>query len=358
MDFSAVLEQRVSESRFSINSCTGMEDSLGKMARDQLSSLQSTIGNKNYKYIYDSIIRNAFLIELVNSEIKSTKFQVRWTPELPGGDPRFASYEECSSIAEKIVNQISALSESDLAELCKYREYNSIPYELPIDYTDRFATHLHSVDNTDLNFGEVARRAIGLRELLANEELNPDADVFRTILKDKIKTKTYLTDRAQTGPYQTNREKRWETHPNSVQYALRTECLAIESSLLLQVAQFEGATPKLVEELKNRSYLPKTFGFATCPITGETLSYKRFVDDVLNPSHGKSPFQVGHLNPLKTVNSGESFGHVASNISWISEDGNRIQGSLSLDEVDALLIRTYINRDFAPKVQAYLNEKK
>ena len=36
--------------------------------------------------------------------------------------------------------------------------------------------------------------------------------------------------------------------------------------------------------------------------------------------------------------------HTADNISWISENGNRIQGSLSIDEVDALLRRIYHNR--------------
>ncbi len=353
MNFQSVLEQTTSADRFSINKCTGLEESLSQSAQDQLSSLKAEVGARQYKFFYDAIVRNAFLIELVNKEITSTKFQVRWTAELPADDPRFASFEECRLIAEKIIAQITGLPANDIASLCKYCNYSSIPYELPVDYKDRYAPHLHSQMNMDLVFGVTARKAVGLRELLANERLNPDAKVFGIILKDKIKTKTYLTDRAQTGLYQTNREKRWETHPKSVQYALRTECLAIESSLLLQVTQFEGANPQLVAELKSRGYLPDDFAYATCPITGEILNYRRFVNDVLNPNHGKSPFQVGHLNPLKTVSSGNSFGHVASNISWISEDGNRIQGSLSMTEVDELLIKTYINRGFAAKVSAY-----
>ena len=357
MGFSSQLESMTNASRFSINDCIGLREALGEEARDQIDLLSDKIGDRYFKYFYDAIVRNAFLIELVNRDITSTKVQVRWTKELEE-DPRFASYPECCSIAEKIIGQIAVLKDSDIAELCKYRDYNSIPYELPIDYTERYARHLHSADNTNLVFGKAAKSAVGLRELLANPTLNPDAAAFKAILKDKIKTKTYLTDRAQTGLYQTNREKRWEAHPNSVQYALRTECLRIESRLLLQVAQFRGANQTLVDELKKRGYLPSSFDYATCPITGEVLDYASFVNDVLHPNHGKSPFQVGHLNPLKTVSSGKSYGHAASNISWISDDGNRIQGSLSMEEVDELLIKTYINRNFKEKVRAYLEQKR
>ena len=121
------------------------------------------------------------------------------------------------------------------------------------------------------------------------------------------------------------------------------------------VKVFQGANPALVKMLQDRGYLPDSFPIATCPITGERLDYDKFVNDVLHPSHGRSAFQVGHLNPLKTVSTGESWGHTASNISWISDDGNRIQGSLSMAEVDELLIKTYINRGFASKVEEYLS---
>ncbi len=75
-----------------------------------------------------------------------------------------------------------------------------------------------------------------------------------------------------------------------------------------------------------------------------TLQYDEFADDALHPTHGKSKFQVGHLNLLKALDIDGANGHTAGNISWISENGNRIQGSLSIDEVDALLRRTYHNR--------------
>ncbi len=101
-------------------------------------------------------------------------------------------------------------------------------------------------------------------------------------ISKKIKIKAYQTDRAQTGKHQTNREKRWESHPDNFQFAFRRDCNDVEAALILQ---------------------------------------------------------VGHLNPLKATG-----GHNATNIGWISDDGNRIQGSLSIDEVKALLRRIYRNR--------------
>lgn len=167
---------------------------------------------------------------------------------------------------------------------------------------------------------------------------------WNIILADKIKVKTYLTDRALTGDYKTNREKRWETHPNSVQYALRRSCMKIETKLLLQIATFEGCDTRLVHNLQHDGLLSDPFEYCKCPITGDNIQYNEFADDALHPTHGKSKFQVGHLNPLKASDTDGVNGHTADNISWISENGNRIQGSLSIDEVNALLKRIYQNR--------------
>jgi hypothetical protein len=357
MSFQSQLESAVQAENFKITSCRGLRSALSASGKVSYDAIAKNVGSKTMTFFQDSLVRNSFLIELVNRDITSTKFQVRWTQDLESGDPRRAGYEECLGIAEKLLTQLAELPPSDQIELGSFRTYKSVPYELPIDYRNRWAAKLHSKDNIDLVFGDTARRTIALRVMLEDEEQNPDARVFKEILSDKIKVKTYLTDRAQTGAYQTNREKRWETHPRSVQYALRLDCMEIESKLLLQVATFRGANPKLVHNLQEKGFLSAQFQYARCPITGEYLDYTAFVNDVLHPSHGRSAFQVGHLNPLKTVSEGESFGHVASNISWISDDGNRIQGSLSMAEVDDLLIRTYINRDFASKVAVYQAKK-
>lgn len=356
MSYKQKLENAVSARNFRINDCLGLGDALNIESKRAFDRIQSVVGSAAAKYIHDSLVRNSFLIELVNRDITSTKFQVRWTEELNESDPRFASYEECLRIAQKLIDEMNDLSKDDLLLLSRFKDYKSVPYELPFDYTDRYAKRIHSESNIELVFQEAARRAIGLRIFLSDESNNPDAGVFKTILADKIKVKTYLTDRAQTGLYQTNREKRWETHPLSVQFALRSDCMEIESKLLLQVAKFKGANSELVKSLQREGYLPDEFDCEKCPITGEYLEYGAFVGDVLNPKHGRSPFQVGHLNPLKTVSDGDSFGHTASNISWISDDGNRIQGSLSMKEVDELLVRIYVNRDFSAKVVKYLGE--
>ncbi|MBM4104410.1 MAG: hypothetical protein FJ263_10270 [Planctomycetes bacterium] len=54
---------------------------------------------------------------------------------------------------------------------------------------------------------------------------------------------------------------------------------------------------------------------------------------------------VADQNPLKLGESGEAVGHTADNISWISADGNRIQGSLSLNDVRKLIQRISQNYD-------------
>ena len=349
MDYKQILEKAVAAKSFNIKACAGLREALDDDGRNAYDHIGSMLKHAQLDYIAHSIVRNSFLIELVNHDITSTKFQVRWTDDL-NDDPRFASYEECLRIAQKLLKEISALSKDDLLLLVKFKEFTSVPYELPFDYINRYADKLHSERNIYLAFNEVARSTVRLRSFLFDDSKNPDAIVFKEIYKNKVKIKTYLTDRAQTGLYQTNREKRWETHPRSVQFALRIHCMKIESKLLLQVAKFNGANADLVAGLKREGYLPSSFEYATCPITRDYLDYQLFVDDILHPRHGRSAFQVGHLNPLKTVKDGESFGHTATNISWISDDGNRIQGSLSMSEVERLLIRIFKNRHFDMRI--------
>jgi hypothetical protein len=152
--------------------------------------------------------------------------------------------------------------------------------------------------------------------------------------------KTYLTDRVLTGAYKTNREKRWETHPRSVHFAERRTSLAIEYALVTEICSFKGFPMEFLLQLQENKILPKNLPTALCPITGDALSYEAFRNGLLNPAHGRSDFQVGHLNPLKLGAAGEKgSGHTAENISWISADGNRIQGSLSLDDVRILIQR-------------------
>ncbi|MFB2893433.1 hypothetical protein ACE1CI_11015 [Aerosakkonemataceae cyanobacterium BLCC-F50] len=183
-------------------------------------------------------------------------------------------------------------------------------------------------------------RTLKLRQYLTNPKTSPDATFFKKVLDDKIKVKTYLTDRVLTGVHKTNREKRWEVHPRSVHFAFRRVCIAIEYELITQLCAFQGFPENSQKMLQYRGILPQDLKTSRCPITLEPLVFQEFQNELMNPYHGKSHFQVGHLNPLK-LNDPNSlvFGHTPENIAWISANGNRIQGSMSLEEVRNLLKR-------------------
>lgn len=148
-----------------------------------------------------------------------------------------------------------------------------------------------------------------------------------------------MTDRAQTGLYQTNREKRWEAHPNSVHYANRVTAWEIEGKLLKQICFFQGFPVEALERLVDKGIVgdePHT----RCPITLEPLSFFDFASEMLNPNHGRSTFQVGHLSPLKALDRRQTdAGHTSNNISWITSVGNRFQGDMSVQETLDLITR-------------------
>ncbi|GLI52265.1 hypothetical protein TSYNTROOL_23510 [Tepidanaerobacter syntrophicus] len=348
MSLKNVFETAVAKERFNINDINDLYDHLTP------DSLRTTFENTMHKInnitkfnkILKGIIRFAFLIELVKDDVTSTKFEVRWSTRLQN-DVRYASFEDCLAIFESLLNKILHLNNDQLQIIELFLKNPLLPYELPIDYIVRKTEHpIHTVNNIDLFTTEEIKNCVKLREIIKNNEINPDSDIFTNILRDKIQVKTYLTDRALTGAHKTNREKRWETHPASVQFALRRDCLKIEKTLMLQVCKFRGAPHQLKNELIKQNILTNDDEYFRCPITGDVIDYNDFKQDVISPIHGKSRFQVGHLNPLKSNGDNEIFGHTARNISWISEDGNRIQGSLSMHEVDALLLRIFKNRNF------------
>lgn len=343
MDYKNTIDTAVDSARFKIDDCIDFEASLDSIQLQECNLIKRRLTAKEYKAFRRSMIRNCFLIEPVNDEVTSTKVETHWSHRLEN-DVRYASYETCVEIFNKLLHKIAILSNEEFSLLKEFFNYTVVPYEMPVDYIDRFAAPIHTADNTDLFLNDEIRDCITMRRFIRDTRRNPASEVFQTILTDKIKVKTYLTDRALTGGYKTNREKRWEAHPNSVQYALRRSCMKIETKLLLQIATFEGCDAGLVQNLQNDGLLSNPFEYCKCPITGDNIQYSEFADDALHPTHGKSKFQVGHLNPLKALDTDGANGHTAGNISWISENGNRIQGSLSLEEVDDLLKRIYRNR--------------
>ena len=303
----------------------------------------------DYRKLSYSIIRNAFLIELVKvPKIETTKFRVRWFGQLEG-DPRYCSFEECLNIAVELLTSLPTWLETPSHAECLNLSFSNgmIPYEAPLDYAKRFTQQgrLHQQGNLTWIYDELVLRTLKLRKYLTDKATSPDLQFFRSVLSDKIKVKTYLTDRVLTGDHKTNREKRWETHPNSVHFAERRVCLAIEYALVMQICAFEGFPQASLKHLQQANILPPNLPTALCPITGDALSYEAFRNELLVPTHGKSDFQVGHLNPLKLGADSKAAGHTADNISWMSADGNRIQGSLSLDDVRELIQRISQNYD-------------
>ncbi|UBF29299.1 hypothetical protein K9N68_16565 [Kovacikia minuta CCNUW1] len=335
-------------------------------------SFTNKVGKDIAEYVLQSIFRHAFLIEAVRKPSGATNMSVRWDAPLDQNDYRYASYDKCFEIFEMLVSSLKEdLDEQENRQLLKlFKEYGLLSYELPLDYKNRVVgRYIHSIDNFTWMWDELPKRTLKLRSLLLAKKRTANKNKTDQILLleaaySKIVVKTYLTDRAQTGDYKTNREKRWETEPESVQFALRRDCLEIEYTLVQQLCRFKdfpSDISKLLEEeglleaevngvevvLANPPHLSyeilKGSSFFRCPITMDELDFDEFQREVTDPEHGKASFQVGHKNPLKAINDDPYSGHSAQNISWISADGNRIQGHLSLKEARALIRKIYKN---------------
>lgn len=313
---------------------------------DSLTRVEAQLDRRTATHAFRGLLRTAFFIEVVKEDVSSTKFDVRWSERLrAASDPRHADFETCHEIFAQLVGSLDATlgepSKTELMTLMARRP--RVAYEMPIDYSERRrSSPIHEPQNIVWLWDETTQKVVKLRELLLNPESNPQAPLLDAAY-DKIEVKTYLTDRALTGIHKTNREKRWEAHPGSVQFALRRDCLQIEYALLNQLCHFEGFERDLLDSLEDAGFLESMEVPFRCPVTRDPLLFTEFEREISERIHGRASFQVGHLNPLKAINNDPQSGHTAQNISWISEDGNRIQGSLSLAETRALLRRIQSN---------------
>jgi hypothetical protein len=348
-----LFEEIVANDRFNMRTLlAGVEPILNvdQDIAEALTKLKVALGENDYQRLIQSIIRQVFFIELVKvPKIESTKMRVRWYEQLRD-DPRYCSYDESLEIARDLIKHVAEewlSSESRSEELKLFFEHALLPYELPIDYSQVVTGNpIHQKGNLVWVDDPLIARTLKLRAYLTDESQHQHAVLFKKALDDKIKIKAYLTDRALTGVNKTNREKRWETHPAGVQFATRFTCLKIEYTLLVQLCSFEGFPSDVREALQRQGVLPSEIQLYRCPIIMEPMSFEKFKEELLNPQHGRSSFQVGHLNPLKlnSTDRSESAGHTEDNIGWVSADGNRIQGHLSLADTRALLRR--ISRNY------------
>ncbi|MEW5957755.1 MAG: hypothetical protein AB1801_08535, partial [Chloroflexota bacterium] len=311
-----IFEKAVGQTRFNMNQLSQNLASVNlKFYQHYPSMLTTKLDKRTADHTFKGMLRAIFLAEIVKTRGGATKFITRWDEFLNRSDPRYASYDECLQILQQTGDYLEeALSSQANQELLQLFQANSrLPYEIPIDYRERkIYSQIHQAGNIYWFFGDLPRRVVRLRQLLGNSRVNPYASLFKAVY-EKIKVKTYLTDRAQTGEHQTNREKRWEVHPGSVQFSFRRNCLEIEYTLINQVCHFDGFPNDLRGVLEDNDVLQPLETPVRCPITMEVLSFETFKEEILNPIHGAATFQVGHLNPLKADNDSEKIGHSAKN---------------------------------------------
>jgi hypothetical protein len=289
------------------------------------------------------MVRAVFLVEPVNAAVTSTKFEMRWAGRL-AGDPRGCSFDECCRIFMALSSELGANAAEARDLLDRFRRFRSLPYEVPVDYAERDAGHAIGNLIWIWDDSEIEHTLL-LREQVSDETVvGAEANAF-ALARKKTGVKTYLTDRVLTGEHKTNREKRWEAHPESVHFAFRRDCLKIEHKLLSQICHFEGFPQTIRSRLAEESAILDLELPARCPITRDPLDYGTLVTSLASPEWGRSAFQVGHLNPLKGPGSGPKFGHTPANVAWISADGNRIQGHLSYLETLELLKRIAENHE-------------
>ncbi len=318
-----------------------------------LNSIKSDLANERvYKYLISSLIRNVFLIELVKDEVDSTKMAVRWIKKEAGGkkeepfdesDPRYCSFDDCINVFNILLNDLAnSIDEENINFIKSFEKNNLLPYEIPLDYSNRNGGQIHKAGNIKWFWDERYKKILQLRSFLLSHN-NPFQQILADILNDKIKVKVYLTDRVQTGVHKTNREKRWEVHPESVHFAQRITCLEIEHMLLNQLFNFRDFPEILIRDLESKQLITPSRNIFCCPVTLDELSFKDLELEIKSPIHGKSKFQIGHLRPLKSGIGEHISGHTQENISWVSDEGNRIQGNLTIDETRALLKRIQRN---------------
>ena len=297
---------------------------------------QLKLPESNRTSLERGLIRWAFLAQVVEEPaINTTRYRARWSARLKG-DPRAASPDVADLFFKKSVDVVVShfSSSKSKADLIALLEQTLIPAEIPLDYESKAKRPIHVPENIVPIDLKLLDTTVKLRALF-NDSSNKTNKVMKKVY-DKVQVKSYLTDRVLTGSYKTNREYRWEVSPDSVHFAFKRDCMQIESSLVLAVINMEGFPVDLRTSLNSSAGITVPSTRTTCPITLEELSFEKFSGELLNPVPGKSSFQVGHLDPLKNVGT-----HVADNIAWVSEEGNRIQGDNTLDETRSLLKRIF-----------------
>ncbi len=247
------------------------------------------------------------------------------------------------------------ISADDIKRALNYSTQRLGAYEIPVSYQmelNQGGTHIH----TNVGWMKPLHINYQLRECLKADLIRAigDRKAIKNFL-DKIQVKAYCTDKVTIPPHYSNRDFRWATWPNGIQYASHYQCAMIELELMAQLYEFENA-PNLaisllleVETVRGRNIV---IGHKKCFVTGKKLNFTDYLEAAIAHQGGKSKYHVGHIVPL--TRGGK---HTADNIAWASDDGNRIQGNNTIEEIEAKLVDAVeyhlirdLNQDNPPQV--------
>lgn len=371
------------------------EDNLGASAYSLLPYVQNSLGlsNKAFEnlkhrlWCFSASVRQP---RKDDGKCNKTPFFHRWdtdfeTSHLTEVDPRYATEEECQKIfatllanileasetsvsgnIRKIAEEIlerpfqpnslvcietgNEISSEDIRKAMSYATAGLSSYEIPVTYKLELRDGGYHTHN---NVGWMQPIHINYKLRKHIRQNLKDAGVSSKAIKkalDKIQVKSYCTDKVTMPPHYSNRDVRWATWADSIQYASHYECAMVELELMAQLYEFVDA-PELeadlfsdlaaeVEEVRGKPIEPNTH---RCFVTGKYLSYSDYVDAAKNPKGGRSKYHVGHILPL--TRDGR---HTWDNIAWTSDDGNRIQGNDTQEEIEAKLVEAvtyHLQRD-------------
>ena len=309
-------------------------------------SLKEKVEENELKYIFQCTGRFAFCIELTNLQITSTKLKTRWMPGkilklkpstftnvegtfCPNKDPRSSSFIDCFDVFKCLIIMLSkSETHIDIMKQLSDKEKRAFKYESVYVYKDKTLDPIHKNTNIRLSVLNDIKWLIAARPIfypLLSSGIENDLTLK---IKNKIITKCYKTDRSQTGEDQTNRAKRWECLSTDFQGASLEDCWSVERKLLEDITGFTSFPKSHIDKLKKQKLIK--IKSVECPITFQELSLKKLLS---SHTHGQSDFQVGHLVPLKSNGL-----HKGSNIAWISDHGNRIQGNLTIEETHKMIM--------------------
>ena len=221
-ELKAVFDAAAKLERFSDGKLFEQTEALRKteLASKLSAELEGFLTPAQIQLAHRRLVRAAFLIELVKDDVTSTKYDVRWTDRFRDSDPRRVTFDECVAIHASLCSEMAAwASEEAFREVVQLAvRWGLSPHELPIDYVSKTVLPIHTQANLRLLRDERYFRLLKIRRALLDPTLNHDFQIFDGVF-GKIRVKSYLTDRSLTGDFKTNREKRWEAHPNSPQSA-------------------------------------------------------------------------------------------------------------------------------------------